>query len=63
MAEIYLRHPTHGTKVATVDAEAAYDEKNGWTRYTPGENAVYAEGEVSGNELRRRGRRPLTPEE
>jgi len=62
MAEIYLKHPVHGTKVATVDAEAAYDEKNGWTRYDPA-NVVYADGEVSGNELRRRGRRPLTPED
>ena len=34
MPIIYLKHPTHGTKVATVDAEAEYDEQNGWVRYT-----------------------------
>ena len=30
---IYLKHPVHGTKVATMEAEAEQDEKNGWTRY------------------------------
>jgi len=34
---IYLRHPVHGTKVATMDLEAEADEQNGWERYTPGE--------------------------
>lgn len=37
MAVIYLRHPDHGCKVACVEAEAGYDEKNGWTRYNPEE--------------------------
>ena len=57
---IYLRHPDHGTKVATMDLEAIYDEENGWTRYTPGQPAVNA----SANELvsRRRGRRPSVEE-
>ena len=36
MAVIYLRHPKHGTKVATMDLEADYDEKSGWERYTVG---------------------------
>lgn len=36
MAVIYLRHPIHGAKVATLDIEADYDERNGWERYTPG---------------------------
>ena len=31
---IYLKHPVHGRKVATMDLEAAADEKNGWVRYT-----------------------------
>jgi hypothetical protein len=31
---IYLRHPEHGTKVATMEQEAEYDEQNGWVRYT-----------------------------
>jgi hypothetical protein len=33
MPIIYLNHPIHGTKVATMDAEAEYDESNGWKRY------------------------------
>ena len=36
MAVIYLCHPVHGAKVATLDIEADYDERNGWERYTPG---------------------------
>jgi hypothetical protein len=28
-----MKHPIHGTKVATMDAEADYDEANGWERY------------------------------
>ena len=31
---IYLRHPEHGTKVATMELEAENDEQNGWVRYT-----------------------------
>jgi hypothetical protein len=31
---IYLKHPIHGAKVATMDLEAEADEKNGWVRYT-----------------------------
>jgi hypothetical protein len=56
---IYLRHPDHGTKVATMDLEAIYDEENGWVRYTPGEQPG-----AQANELvtRRRGRRPLVEE-
>ena len=33
MAVIYLRHPVHGAKVACMEAEAVYDEKNGWVRF------------------------------
>jgi len=33
MPIIYLKHPIHGTKVATMEAEAEYDESNGWQRY------------------------------
>ena len=32
---IYLTHPLHGAKVATMHLEAEMDEKNGWTRYNP----------------------------
>lgn len=35
MPVIYLEHPVHGTKVATLDMEADFDEQNGWTRYNP----------------------------
>jgi hypothetical protein len=34
MPIIYLSHPDHGTKVATMELEAEFDEKNGWIRYT-----------------------------
>lgn len=37
MAIIYLRHPVHGAKVATMEAEAVYDEGNGWKRFDPNE--------------------------
>jgi hypothetical protein len=33
MPIIYLKHPDHGTKVATMDQEAEFDEQNGWERY------------------------------
>jgi hypothetical protein len=36
MPIIYLEHPRHGTKVATMEQEAVFDEENGWTRYTLG---------------------------
>ena len=55
---IYLRHPTHGTKVAVVEAEAIFDENNGWLRYDP---ATHLTSEVSAQPVtRRRGRRPLS---
>lgn len=37
MPVIYLRHPVHGSKVATLDMEAEYDEQHGWVRYNPDE--------------------------
>lgn len=33
MPVIYLKHPKHGEKVATLEDEAKADEKNGWQRY------------------------------
>lgn len=30
---IYLKHPVHGRKVATMEQEAEADEQNGWSRY------------------------------
>jgi hypothetical protein len=35
MATIYLRHPVHGTKVATMMEEAEADAQNGWIEYNP----------------------------
>ena len=32
--QIYLKHPTHGQKIAISDQEAEYDEQSGWVRYT-----------------------------
>mgnify|MGYP000101814816 CR=1 FL=1 len=32
---IYLEHPIHGKKIASMEAEAEFDEKNGWVRYNP----------------------------
>ena len=35
MPNIYMTHPIHGAKVATLEMEALQDEKNGWVRYNP----------------------------
>jgi hypothetical protein len=35
MPVIYLSHPIHGAKVATMEMEAQADESNGWERYDP----------------------------
>ena len=32
---IYLKHPVHGRKIASIEAEAEHDEKHGWLRYNP----------------------------
>ena len=40
MPIIYLKHPIHGAKVATMELEAEYDEQNGWVRYNPDEPEV-----------------------
>jgi len=52
MAVIYLRHPVHGTKVACLEAEAVYDEKNGWVRFDVDEEPVTV------NEIKRSRGRP-----
>lgn len=36
---IYMRHPIHGQKVAVLEAEAVADEKEGWERYSPFDDA------------------------
>lgn len=37
MAAIYLAHPKHGVKIATMEMEAQHDEANGWVRFEPEE--------------------------
>lgn len=32
---IYLKHPAHGEKIATLEAEAKADEAKGWVRFDP----------------------------
>lgn len=58
---IYLRHPVHGTKVATMAMEAEFDEQNGWERYNLDTPSAPEEA-APANELdvkRRRGRPPV----
>lgn len=63
MPVIYLSHPVHGAKVATMEAEAIYDESNGWMRYDP--DTQSSDAAVPTNELavKRRGRRPAVKDE
>lgn len=51
MAVIYLRHDKHGAKVATSEAEAAYDAKQGWTRFDPSASVGPASDPVSTNTI------------
>lgn len=57
MPVIYLRHPIHGAKVATLHLEAEYDEQNGWEQFDPTEPDI---PEQEFNTLARRGRRKKT---
>jgi hypothetical protein len=58
---IYLEHPEHGAKVATMDLEAEMDEKNGWTRYNPDTPSETEAAPVNVLEVKRR--RKVTTEE
>ena len=58
---IYLSHPDHGCKVATMELEAEYDEKNGWTRYNPDTSSEPEAAPVNVLEVKRR--RKVTTEE
>ena len=51
---IYLSHPVHGAKVATMELEAVFDETNGWTRYNPDMPASAPEAEVNALEVKRK---------
>ena len=65
MASIYLSHPKHGVKIATMEMEAQYDEMHGWTRFDPDEQQLPdapAEANVLA-EPRRRGRPRVTQDD
>ena len=66
MPVIFLTHPIHGAKMATMEEEAVYDEQNGWTRYNPDTPSVVVEeaAPVNALEVKRRARRaPAAPVE
>ena len=65
MPVIFLTHPNHGAKMATMEEEAVYDEQHGWTRYNPDTPSEVVEeaAPVNALEVRRRGRRPAAPVE
>ena len=65
MATIYLSHPKHGVKIASMEMEAQHDEMHGWTRFDPDEPDMdlLPDPLVEANVLaepRRRGRPRLT---
>ena len=62
MAQIYLAHPKHGVKIATMEMEAQYDEMNGWYRFDPDLPEQAVEDNVMA-EPRRRGRPRATKDE
>ena len=62
MAVIYLTHPVHGAKVATMDIEADLDEQNGWKRYNPDAPSKTEETTPDAAPVARRGRRPKVEE-
>lgn len=56
---IYLQHEIHGRKIAYIEMEAEFDEKNGWVRYTLDTPVEAAPLEVK----RRRSRSPEVVEQ
>jgi len=58
MSVIYMSHPIHGAKVATMELEAVEDEKNGWVRYTL-DTPVEVAPVVNELEVKRRRSRPV----
>jgi hypothetical protein len=54
-----MKHPVHGTKIATMEMEAEFDESHGWVRYNPEEPQGFEEFlPVNELQVRRRGRPP-----
>jgi hypothetical protein len=62
MAVIYMKHPIHGAKVATMELEAIADEKNGWVRYTL-ETPSVEEVAAPAQEVKKRSRKAAEPEQ
>lgn len=63
MAVIYMKHPIHGAKVATMELEALADEENGWVRYTLDTPPEKVEGAAPVNVLEVKRRRKVATEE
>jgi hypothetical protein len=57
MPIIYMSHPVHGAKIASMELEAVADEQNGWTRYTLDTPVVVEE--AAPQEVKRRRGRPV----
>lgn len=53
---IYLKHDTHGTKVAISEQEADADERNGWKRFNIDNREVISDVQPNELEVRRRRR-------
>jgi len=53
---IYLKHPTHGTKVAISEQEAEYDEREGWKRFDIDNRNVISDAAPNELDIRRRRR-------
>jgi hypothetical protein len=60
---IYLMHPTHGRKVATMELEAEFDEQNGWSRYNPDTPDLVSEPETNALSIKRKYTRKAVTEE
>lgn len=58
---IYLEHPIHGRKIASIEAEAEHDEKYGWLRYNPDTLSKEETAPVNVLEVKRR-RKAITEE-
>lgn len=57
MPVYYMRHPVHGAKVATMELEVEFDERNGWELYNPDDKEELAPPPV--NVLGRRRRKDV----
>jgi hypothetical protein len=60
---IYLKHPVHGNKVATMELEAVYDEDHGWSRYNPDMPDLVSEFETNALSIKRKYTRKAVTEE